>query len=143
MKKIIAFIILILVGCSEAPQEVSQFVKSTAPELLTKIDNLSNTIDDVDTKIQKLTELQNRFPAQNKITQPRIKKWHKVRTQLIQTQTDIQFQIERAFVIYKTDQEIEGTQKFTRTLQALIQQADEALSTAKSMATVVENNRDY
>ncbi|RKZ46554.1 MAG: hypothetical protein DRR16_20925 [Candidatus Parabeggiatoa sp. nov. 3] len=152
MKKIPLLIISIclLVGCSEENQpsqtvnnEVNNFVQSTAPNLLTKIDNLSKTIGEVDTKIQKLTELQNRFPDQKQVTQPRINKWNRVRTQLTRTQKDIQFQIERAYVIYKTEQEIEGTEQFTATAKALIEKADEALNIAKSMTEVIEESAHY
>ncbi len=152
MKKIPLLIISIclLVGCSEENQqsqavnnEVNNFVKSTAPNLLTKIDNLSKTIGEVDTKIQKLTELQNRFPDQSQVTQPRINKWNRVHTQLTRTQKDIQFQIERAYVLYKTEQEIEGTEQFTATAKALIQKADEALNIAKSMTEVIEESAHY
>jgi hypothetical protein len=100
-------------------------------------------IGDVETKIQKLTELQNRFPDQSQVTQPRIDKWNRVHTQLTRTQKEIHFQIERAYVIYKTEQEIEGTQQFTATAKALIQKADEALKTAKSMTEVIEESANY
>jgi len=152
MKHILLLIIFVclLVGCSEEKRplhavnnEVNDFVQSTAPNLLTKIDYLSQTINEVDTKIQKLTELQNRFPEQNQVTQPRIKKWNRVYTQLTQAQKDIQFQIDRAYVIYKTEQEIEGTQQFTATAQSLIQKADEALNIAKSMTEVIEESANY
>jgi len=152
MKNLLLLIISIclLVSCSEENKpsqavnnEVNNFVQSTAPNLLTKIDNLSKTIGEVDTKIQKLTELQNLFPEQSQVTQPRIDKWNRVHTQLTQTQKDIQFQIERAYVLYKTEQEIEGTQQFTATAQSLIQKADEALNIAKSMTEVIEESTHY
>lgn len=140
----------LLVGCSAENQpsqavnnEVNNFVQSTAPKLLTKIDNLSKTIGEVHTKIQKLTELQNRYPDQSQVTQPRIDKWNRVHTQLTQTQKEIHFQIERAYVIYKTEPEIEGTQQFTATAQSLIQKADEALKTAQSMTQVIEDSANY
>ena len=146
MKKFIFLMIFIcfLVSCfDEESQEIKTFVKSTAPELLIKIDNLSHTIGEVETKIKKLTLLQNHFPEHTQITQPRIDKWTQVHSQLKQTQTDIQFQIERAFVMYKTDQEIEGSQKFTTTVQTLIEKADDALSMAKNVATVVEESANH
>ncbi len=127
----------------EVNSEVNNFVQSMAPKLLTKIGNLSKTIGEVDAKLQKLTELQNRFPDQKQVTQPRIDKWNRVHTQLTQTQKEIHFQIERAYVIYKTEQEIEGTQQFTATAQSLIQKADEALKTAKSMTQVIEESANY
>jgi len=142
--------VCLLVGCSAENQpspavnnEVNNFVQSTAPKLLTKIDNLSKTIGEVDTKLQKLTELQNRYPDQSQVTQPRIDKWNRVHTQLTQTQKEIHFQIERAYVIYKTEQEIEGTQQFTATAQSLIQKADEALKTAQSMTVIIEESANY
>ncbi|MEK8016275.1 MAG: hypothetical protein VSS75_005355 [Candidatus Parabeggiatoa sp.] len=88
-------------------------------------------------------KLQNLFPEQSQVTQPRIDKWNRVHTQLTQTQKDIQFQIERAYVLYKTEQEIEGTQQFTATATALIQKANEALNIAKSMTEVIEESTHY
>jgi len=90
-----------------------------------------------------LTELQNRFPDHSQVTQPRIDKWNRIHTQLTQTQKEIQFQIDRAYVIYKTEQEIEGTQQFTATAQSLIQKADEALNIAKSITEVIEESANY
>jgi len=150
MKNILLLIICFLVSCSEENQpsqvvnnEVSSFIQSTAPNLLTKIDNLSKTIDEVNIKIQKLTDLQNRFPDHSQVTQPRIKKLHLVHNQLTKTQKDIQYQIDRAYVIYKTEQEIEGTKQFTATAKALIQKADEALDIAKTMTEVIEESINY
>jgi hypothetical protein len=141
---------IFFVSCSEENQslqflnnEVNNFIQSTAPNLLIKINNLSKTISEVDTKIQKLTELQNRFPDHSQVTQPRLEKWNRIHTQLTQTQKEIQFQIDRAYVIYKTEQEIEGTQQFTATAQSLIQKADEALNIAKSMTEVIEESANY
>ena len=108
-----------------------------------KIDNLSKTIDKVNIKIQKMTELQNRFPDHGQVTRPRIDKLNSVHRQLTRTQRDIQYQIDRAYVIYKTEQEIEGTKQFTATAKALIQKADEALNIAKGMTEVIEESSNY
>ncbi|MDM8567539.1 hypothetical protein QUF74_18065 [Candidatus Halobeggiatoa sp. HSG11] len=152
MKNILLFLISIcfLVSCSEENQpsqvvnnEVNNFIQSTAPNLLIKTVNLSKTIDEVNIKIQKMVELQNSFPDHSQVTQPRIDKWNNVKVKLTKTQKDVQFQIERAYVIYKTEQEIEGTKQFTATAKALIQKADEALNIAKGMTEVIEESTNY
>jgi len=112
------------------------FLEEMNPLLNKKVIEIGDELARIDTNIQKLTELQQKFP-ENALIEKTLNQWQTLRNELSQVSQDIYQQVEIAYVAYKID-EIQGLKKFDVLSKELLKEANAALVNAETTKSTIE-----
>ncbi len=120
----------------ETQRFVMSFLEEMNPLLNKKVIEIGDELARIDTNIQKLTELQQKFP-ENALIEKTLNQWQTLRNELSQVSQDIYQQVEIAYVAYKID-EIQGLKKFDVLSKELLKEANAALVNAETTKSTIE-----
>jgi hypothetical protein len=118
-------------------KEAFEFTEKMAPELHSKMVSITSQIGNAESRIEKLRELERKFPGQRHLTVKAKEKWEVLRATLVSTLTRIENKTQEAYVLYKVD-ELQGRQSFERIKDKLIESANHALSAAHELTSVMK-----
>ncbi len=120
----------------EAKSDVMSFLKDMNPELYRQVSNIYNEMALADNKIQQLRDLKEKHPTQGLIDET-LAQWQRLRNQLSQVSENLYRQIEGAYVAYEIDK-IQGRNNLSLISQALLKEANAALTAAEATKSVIE-----